>query len=405
MVTNVLSPATIDDFPDSPDSPVERVSRTINRTVETMLWTQAGGRCEFRGCNKYLCEHPLTKQPGNFAEKAHIVAFRKKGPRGLEGPRPEEINGISNLMLLCRECHWEVDQNAKLYPRHELEAHKREHEDRIRFVTGLGPEVRTSVVQFTSRIGEFLPDIGADEIFDALRPKYPSMSNPTIIDLSGGLGDEQGGVHYELAAQRIREETRRLYLDGSDARKIKHLSVFALAPIPMLVAFGAGLSNKFNTDFFQCHRDKDKRWRWYDNGEPVRYTSQLVRKGSEHGQVGLLLSLSGTIDRAMIPPEIDERFSIYEITLADVTPNTGFLRLRDDLESFRAIYRGLLAEFRRDHPSLETLHLFPAVPAPVAVVCGFDLLPKVDPNLAIYDNVKDDGGFIHRMEINSHERE
>ena len=96
---------------------------------------------------------------------------------------------------------------------------------------------------------------------------------------------------------------------------------------------------------------------------------------------------------------------MYEITLGDRSPNTGFLRQREDLESFRDIYRGLLAQLRRDHVHLSELHVFPAVPAPAAIVCGFDLLPKVDPILVIYDRVNSEGGFIERLRVNDNERE
>ena len=129
------------------------------------------------------------------------------------------------------------------------------------------------------------------------------------------------------------------------------------------------------------------------------------RKGSDPAHVPLVISLSGTIDIGSLPAAVDERFSIYEITLSkDKDPNTGFLRQRDDLDGFRELYRGFLADLRRDHPGLYDLHVFPAVPAPIAVACGFDLLPKVDPTLVVYDNVVKDGGFIERLKVNSHER-
>ena len=115
------------------------------------------------------------------------------------------------------------------------------------------------------------------------------------------------------------------------------------------------------------------------------------------------MSLSGVIHPTSLPADLDNAFTVYEITLADVGPNTGFLRQREDLEAFRHTYRGFLAQLRGSHPGLGEVHVFPAVPAPVAIVCGFDLLPKVDPTLVVYDNVVKDGGFIERLRINDHE--
>ena len=47
-----------------------------------------------------------------------------------------------------------------------------------------------------------------------------------------------------------------------------------------------------------------------------------------------------------------------------------------------------------------SIHLFPAVPAPVAVFCGREILPKVDPKLVVYDFDKRQGGFTPIIEVN-----
>ena len=51
-------------------------NRAVPAGVALQLAVRAGGRCQFRGCNEFLYEHRLTGETGNFAEKAHIVAFR-----------------------------------------------------------------------------------------------------------------------------------------------------------------------------------------------------------------------------------------------------------------------------------------------------------------------------------------
>ena len=66
-------------------------------------------------------------------------------------------------------------------------------------------------------------------------------------------------------------------------------------------------------------------------------------------------------------------------------------------------YRALLAELRVRHGVGCELHLLPAVPAPVAIACGYDLLPKVDPNIIVYDNIKPHG-FLERLKVSNHER-
>ena len=80
-----------------------------------LLFVRAGGRCEFDGCNKDLLKHHVTLKEGNFAEMAHIVAFKPEGPRGKGGRRPAQINDVRNLMLLCPQCHKLIDDHPDDY--------------------------------------------------------------------------------------------------------------------------------------------------------------------------------------------------------------------------------------------------------------------------------------------------
>lgn len=386
--------------PDATATPVVEARRVPELTKMTLV-ARSAGCCEFRGCKKFLFEHSLTKDGGNFGEAAHIVAFRQAGPRGSEA-RPASINSIENLMLLCAECHHNIDTHPERYSRVELLEQKREFEDRIRMLCGLGPELRTNILALKSRIGERVVEIAIDEAATALRPRYPASSAFRTIDLTQ-LGDEVGDNYYPLAVRRIREHARELYAQDGPLAQVKHLSVFALAPIPLLVALGGALSNTVPTDFFQSHRDKPDRWAWYSEGEPVRYSAERLRTGTRPECVALILSLSGSIAEASLPAEINGDYSVYVLTLAGASPNPGFLRQRLDLESFRLAYRQVLAEVTRDHAGLNVLHLFPAVPAPIGLVLGFDLLPKAHPALAVYDFDKRVGGFIERVRINHHE--
>lgn len=383
-------------------SPIIRVPRSkIPHLTHALLIARSSGRCEF--CNTFLFEHPLTGEQGNFAEDAHIVAFSERGPRG-QTDRPSDINNVDNLMLLCRPDHKLIDDNADRYTRPFLEQRKREHEARIRRVTEYGPGTQTTVLQLKVKIGSQIVEVDRTEAFEALLPRY-AVADPHSIDLTG-LGDEEPGAFYQLAADRIRRRTSQLYETGSDIERTRHVSVLALAPIPLLVLLGQCLSNKVATDFYQCHRTrKENRWNWYQGEAAVRFDVRRLRIGTEPGSAGLVLSLSGPFDPSTLPASFDARFTLYELHPADVTPHTGLIRQRDDLDAFRAVYRNLLAEIRRDHPGIRALHFFPALPAPAAVTCGFDLLPKVDPELVIYDNVKTEGGFVERLKVNAHERQ
>jgi SMODS-associated and fused to various effectors sensor domain len=70
------------------------------------------------------------------------------------------------------------------------------------------------------------------------------------------------------------------------------------------------------------------------------------------------------------------------------------------LTRFKDGYQAALRTIAHECGQIEAIHLFPAVPAPVAVFCGRELLPKVDPKLIVYDYDKRLGGFTLAIEVN-----
>jgi hypothetical protein len=361
------------------------------------LFARAGGRCEFDGCNEYLLEHHLTLTEGNFAQFAHVVAFSENGPRG-KGNRPYNIHDISNLILLCPRCHKLIDDESEKYSRATLEGYKKRHEERIYHVTGLGPDQKTSVLVLKSRIGSQTVATPFDQILEAITPRYPLTKEGLPIDLTQLSPESDAFV--KAACDTISEQLQGFLGAGGEVKRSGHISLFALAPIPILTYLGSQLSNKVPLDVYQRHRDTDN-WTWKSSGEPVQYLFQEQRKGQKGNGVALLLSLSGTIDKESLPADVSNA-SIYELTLAgDKVPNPTFLQTRRDLEEFKNQYQVAISTIVRDHPECKEIAFFPAVPAPIAVLCGRELLPKVHPALKVYDNIKGKGGFVYQLTINN----
>jgi len=102
-----------------------------------------------------------------------------------------------------------------------------------------------------------------------------------------------------------------------------------------------------------------------------------------------------------LPGKVGKDSTVYEITLAGRAPDPLFLNLAEDLGRFAAEYASALRAIRTNHPGLQVLHVFPAVPAPVAVSLGREVLPKVDPILRIFDYDKREGGFAFALEVNT----
>lgn len=378
-------------------SPIAIPSRKIKELVRLLLFVRAGGRCEFDGCNEYLLHHHLTLTEGNFAQIAHIVAFKSDGPRGESGPRPVDINNVSNLMLLCPKCHKLIDDNPTLYTKITLEEYKTRHEGRIYHVTGLGPDLKTTIVQLKANIGGQAVAIPASQITEAVAPRYPTDLRGFIIDLTNIHGDDR--AYLQTAAQNIKREVELLFAPGMDVEKTRHISLFALAPMPLLVYLGRQLGNKIPLELYQRHRDTEN-WTWKVDSRPVSYETRLLRSGSDRSKVAVMLSISGMIGIDNLPEEINESYYVYELTLSGATPTPAFLRAREDVSRFKEAYQAFLREIMRDHGILPAIHMFPAMPTPLAVLCGRELLSKVDPTLLVYDYDKAKGGFSFAMEVN-----
>ena len=379
--------------PTSSIVPVE--TRSIPWSVRLMLAVRAGGRCEFDGCNKYLLEHPLTFTMGNYAEAAHIVAFKPDGPRGSEGERPVKINDVENLMFLSANCHKEIDDHPARYPVATLRKYKKAHEDRIRLVTGLHDSGRTAVLVVKALIGGHSVSIPFEHVVQATAPRYPSSHDPCVIDLTT-ISDE-GPEFLKVACRTIEDQLNRFFGSGGEGRRIGHASVFALAPIPVLIFLGNKMSNKIPLDLFQRHRDTE-HWSWKDGEGTARYAVRRVRAGKP-GKVALILSLSGTVRAGDLPAEMGTA-TVYAITLAGQVPSTTFLSTKSDLDAFRQAFQEAMGLVLQEHGKLAAIDLFPAVPAPVAVLVGRDLLPKAHPAVRVWDFDKAKGGFTYKLEVN-----
>lgn len=377
------------------EKPLKDVTQNVTDKTKIILAGHAGGRCEYGGCNRFLFEHHVDFGQGNYGQGAHIYASSKNGPRGNEPGRPVDINKIENLIYACYPCHRKIDTEPLEHTVTELMQQKKEHEERVRFMTEVTDD-RTAILVLQAPIRGKAASINANRTILTVMPdRYPAAKEPFLIDLSGHTLTDPNS--YESAARVIKDGVDLFYRTKEFA-KTQHQSIFALGPIPILIYLGSRLGGPILTDFFQKHRDED--WKWSEEGEVTEYSIEKVQEGSDPSKVGLILSLSGVIDRSHLPPDADSRFTIYEMTLSNMTPDPGFLSRKESLIRFSEKYREFLAQIVRDHTEATDLHLFPAIPAPVAVRCGFERLAEVQHNLVVYNDNGD--GFNHLLTINDY---
>lgn len=379
-----------------------RKAPNVDDKTALKLWVRAGGRCSFPGCSEYLLRDNLTTDEIKHGHIAHIVAASENFLRG-DDPLPlSERSNIENLILVCQKHHAVIDNPDYIdkYPKDLLLRFKQQHEALIYELTGCNPDRTSKVIRLKARIGGQSVAASYDQICEALfqQQKFPREATFVDIDLTQHTaGETKNFIAYGV--EHIRSQVATVADKGVLSGEVEHLSVFAIGPIPLLVYLGSQLSNKIPTDLYQRHRDTEN-WVWKEEEGQVSYDQSLIQQGTNPSHVALILSLSGRIPLDQLPSEIDESFFIYEITLDGLTPNPMFLRTKRDLDQFKIIYHSFLSEIRNHHGSAETIHLFPAIPSPIAVTCGRELMPKVFPGLSIYDHDKAQGGFRLVIKVN-----
>lgn len=374
-------------------------ARGIDARVSNRLYAMSAGRCQFKGCNKDVTVHSLTQQAATLGEKAHIVAFKEDGPRGGHGLRPNDVHDISNLMLLCRECHRLIDTRPEDYPRVLLEGFKRAHEERVRRATEIGPDRRSATLLFQAPIRGQRVTIRVDQAVSALleQQRYPA-EKPLAIDLNDLVGAAEGDAFLSIARDQIDRAVDRLFAPGGDLEKVGHLAVFALGPIPLLAHLGGRLSSKVPVSLFQRHRDSED-WIWKGDGPAISYRVERLQDRGRASPVALVLALSGAIKLDVLPEEIRAASTVYRITLDGSAPNPTFLRRIQDLDAFKSALFEALGTISLEHGLVQEIDLFPAVPAPVAVLCGRERLPKVHPRFRVHDFDTAAGGFNYKLTV------
>jgi hypothetical protein len=371
----------------------------IPDSVRLKLWIASGGRCEFPGCNKIVWRDGLTLREDNFAILAHMIAASPEGPRGDVVLSSKLAKDFSNLMLVCFEHSKLIDgKHRKDFPVEYLRLYKKKHEERIRMQTAVGPEMATTVVRFVARIGDRPVEISIAQAYEAILPRFPADEKGVFLDftMKEGRGSKQ---FWKGFASDVSKRLLRDFTPGNDGTRFSHLSIFALAPMPLLMHFGNKLGNLIPADLYQKHRDTDD-WKWKREPRRDDFSYEVKKKitGRRSKKIAIILSLSGKIHAKEVLEAVPDASALYEITIPN--PETGFLKFASRLQKFRSVYRDLLTAIRKKHGHDCEIHLFPAVPAPVAVMCGKELLPKTDPSVLVYDNDKQKGGFVPALKIN-----
>jgi hypothetical protein len=123
-------------------------------------------------------------------------------------------------------------------------------------------------------------------------------------DFTCRIGGRAGGRGYWDAAQQSIDDTLHLVRQAVDSRDVEHISVFAIAPIPLLVYLGWQLDGKTPTRVFQKQRDQFVGWSWADQSDPIDFAVLGPEADTAAEEVVLLCSVTSDVNPELLPTAI-----------------------------------------------------------------------------------------------------
>ena len=370
---------------------------SIPQKVQSALWARAAGRCQYRGCNTDLVGDLIAgRQDGIFGFIAHIVADVEGGPRGDSLRSPRLARSLENLMLMCARHHKLIDLDAVAdHPESVLLTMKAEHEARIAVVAGIDEDRASHVIRFGASICDNEALVSTQAIFSAMPPeRHPASGQTLDLEMVGCALRDDEFAYWTVQRENLRRQFEAKVRGRVERQEIRHLSVFALAPQPLLIERGRLLCDIVPATVHQRHREPAS-WRWASDGPPIKFRI-TEPDGGLSGPAALKLGVSATVTDTRLQAVLGADTAIWSLC-AD-QPHNDILRQAFDQATFRQELRRLYDRIKAHHGEGTLLHVFPALPASLAVEVGRVWMPKSDLPLRLYDNNRSHG-FVRTFDV------
>lgn len=373
-----------------------RSTKTLSDAAKLLIWGKSAGRCNI--CNQSVYEDHQSLVDLKHGEHAHIIAASDDGPRGHPFDSDEYAADPDNIILLCGMHHTLVDQPAFLaeYPVARLRDLKARHEARIGAVTSVVDEKKSHVLLYSANIAAQSNPVNYKVAAEAMlaNGRYSADRLPFQIHLTGNPLTDASPDFWQREAENLFHHFQSSMKSRIDRQQIEHLSIFALAPIPLLMYLGTLLTDKMPADVYQLHREPPT-WKWLE-GPPLNFivTPPETIRGTN---VALSVSLSGKIANSDVEREFDGSVDLWTIEIEE--PYNDFLKSEAQLAHFREQFRKVLNAVKEKHGDQCVLNIFPAVPVAVAIEMGRVWMPKADLPMVIFDRMRERLTFVPTLTI------
>lgn len=364
--------------------------------VKNYVWSRAGGHCE-------LCSHDLTLDlmtltPARLGEVAHIIPASPKGPRSDANQTAAVSEALTddpaNLMLLCATCHNTIDKTPEGYPIQDLkDAH-------LAFIEGI--EFAANVKKYNVAAGVIIlgqhfqtnNSIEPSELQAAMwRDQYRLLNRPVQILLPEIDRHGRDERYYDNVRTKFKETYQReLTQYRSEAGDKPVIGIVGLADMPSLMICGQEFGDRIRHEIYS--NDRDTRLKWPDKTMAAPDFT-FTFSGAKDRVNALVLSISAEV------PERDVQASLPGCEIATFripTPNYHAIQNASFIEKFGLQLQIALSQL--EAASAEPIHVFPAIPAAMAIKFGSLLSTNHRHKYAIYDRNSAGGGFSLHTYLN-----
>jgi 5-methylcytosine-specific restriction endonuclease McrA len=371
------------------DTSVKR--ENIKGPVRLALWARAAGCCvlcsaTLLGSRSYLHSVPIGELAHNIGATA-----TEGSPRGL-AEEIEDRETEENLLLLCHACHRLIDDedHVPYFTPDRLRTLKKRHEDRVRVAATSGGMRRTAALRVGGLVRGVTALASPRQTADALLTDgyLGHVDSRWQGDFLCRIGGDPSRSTYWRAAQEEIDATLGLVEQSVASGEVEHLSIFAIAPIPLLVYLGSRLDDKTDTRLYQKHRDGDQGWRWDSTAEVHDFTTNSALGAPAGGEVVLAASLTAEVQRGKLPYAL-QGLPYFEIRPVADRFGPGLFSHPGTLRNFADRWRLLLAEVEGTCRSATRWHLVAAAPVTPAIEMGRAFMRGAQPPTEVYQRQND----------------
>lgn len=336
------------------------------------------------------------------------IAHNVGATSGEKSPRTSaddaDRNAESNLLLLCHSCHKSIDsaELIPLYTEEYLADKKRRHERRVREVTDFATLRQTTVVRMVGAVRESTSGVAPGQLAEALLDRNltgfgeDTRTGDFFVQLPGNEGQEW---FWDSGKAAIDKELTKVQ-DAIAHGDTTHVSVFAIAPIPLLVYLGSRLDDKTETLLFERHRGSTgSPWTWPQHPDPAPDFDVVVRSegAGDDSEIVVVVSVSADVNTERIPDAL-RGLPLLEVRPTTEDPRSGLIDSPRALDAFAKAWRACVVQVERQWPSARRIHVIAAVPVTAAIQMGRDRMRTAQPDLVLYQRT-DHATYTRVLEV------